>query len=322
MAICKHLVELLGGEIGVESEIGEGSRFTFTAVFEASAEPSHPAHQGYHGLNVLVVDNNVKTRAALVKMADAHSKAVEAVSDGRAAIAYLKTASKPTDLILMDYRMPEMDGISACEQIKKELHADFRPKVLLMSLLPRGEVFSGRNIGCIDEFVSKPITPSKLYDVLDKLFVDGNAKGGVVKPVAADPLDLEVLKGVRLLLAEDNIVNQRVAAGILKKKGVDVTLANNGREALDIFSASVWGEYDVVLMDVEIPVMNRFEATREIRQRFPERDVPIIAMTAHAMRGDREKCLKVGMDAYVSKPIDPLKLYQTVAGVLSHTSSV
>ena len=149
--------------------------------------------------------------------------------------------------------------------------------------------------------------------------VGADTDGREVKTVAADTLDLSLLKGVRVLLAEDNIVNQRVAAGILKKKGVEVTLANNGREAIEAFRVAGSRDFDLILMDVEMPELDGFEATKEIRQHFPECKIPIIAMTAHAMRGDRERCLAAGMDAYVSKPIDPQQLYRTIAGCLSHS---
>jgi len=207
--------------------------------------------------------------------------------------------------------MPVVNGLEATEVLKADPELAHTPQVLLISSYHRDEIFDGeQNAELVDGFLNKPVSESRLFDALSQLF------SGHLNAQATNAPGAEVsLAGLSVLLAEDNKVNQQVAQGILRKRGAEVTLAATGREALDQFYRNV-DHFDVILMDLEMPDMDGYEATRRIRAGDQRPDIPIVALTAQALRGDRERCLAEGMNDYISKPIKPALLYQTLFEVV------
>ncbi len=307
LTISSRLVELMGGRMWVESEIGEGSRFHFTADFKvqkAAARTVVPRDPGtLCDMRVLVVDDNATNRQILVKMLEGW-RMVPTVSESGAKAMVTLTEAKGTGrtfpLILLDAQMPEMDGFALAEYIKR--HPSFRAATIMMlsSAGQRGDAMRCRELG-VAAYLTKPIRQSELMDAIL------NALGTRAKTDAKHALVTrhslrEGKHRLRVLLAEDNVVNQLVALRLLERCGHTVTVAANGKKALEALEKD---SYDAVLMDVQMPEMNGWEATQAIREkeRATGGRIPIIAMTAHAMKGDDERCFAAGMDDYLTKPI-------------------
>lgn len=311
LSISKKLVELMGGEIGVQSVLGRGSTFWFTIRLEPSratgARPFHPA--GLEGLRVLVVDDNVTNREILMARFSAWGMRPDEAEDGPGALdklARAATAGDPFRLAVLDHCMPVMDG----ESLGRAIHADdmFRgTRTLLMtSLGQRGDARRFRGAG-FSGYLCKPVLHGELKTCLNIVMGGGAEQAFVTRHVAREVARRDIPdfsdRNVRILLVEDNVTNQQVALGILSNMGLKADAAENGSQALEALSRTA---YDLVLMDVQMPVMDGFLCTRLIRDHAgPALDhgVPIIAMTAHAQAGFREKCLEAGMNDYVPKPI-------------------
>ena len=210
-----------------------------------------------------------------------------------------------------------IDGLQATAMIKQDSALGTKPLVLLISSYHRDEIFKDNdNANLVDGFLSKPVSESRLFDTISHAITKDHPLRDLMTPDAEESAeDDEFLNHLRVLLVEDNLVNQQVARGILKKKGIDVRVANNGREAVELF-ATEGDQFDMILMDLEMPEMDGYEATQVIRQGQVNTAIPIIAITAQAMRGDRERCLAAGMDGYLSKPIMPDMLYRTLSDMV------
>jgi PAS domain S-box-containing protein len=341
LAICKRLVGMMGGEIQAESEPGKGSTFSFTAAFGIGGEVAprrHDAPPDLKGLRVLVVDDNPTSREILQEMLESFTFTVTPTASGEEGFTEFvhPEGGRPYQLVVMDWKMPGMDGVETAKRIKA--HAgQAAPPVILVTAYGREDVMRKAEAAGLDGFLLKPVSPSLMFDTIMEIF--GKAEQPVPAPSAGQrpTAATERLAGARVLLVEDNEINQQVAMEILNGAGLKVTLANNGQEALDLVRVNA---FDAVLMDVQMPVMDGYTATRRIRElgarsselkaenlsvssiRHPASGIPIIAMTAHAMSGDSEKSIAAGMDDHITKPIDPGKLLETLAKWIGQREAV
>jgi two-component system sensor histidine kinase/response regulator len=311
LTISRRLVDMMGGEIWVESEPGRGSEFFFTARFGLASKADRRTMEpslDLRGMRVLVVQDNASSREILQTLLKSMTFDVSAVASAEEGIAELEKEGKnrPYKLVLMDWKMPGMDGIKACEVIKRHAGIPHKPKVIIVTDYGREEVMQRSAKVGVDGFLLKPLRQSMLFDAImvafDKEVPD--RERAAKKKVSAEE-DLGKIRGAKVLLVEDNEINQQVAQEMLEKAGLVVGIAKNGEEAVQRVNAEV---YDAVLMDIQMPVMGGFEATQEIRKDGRFKDLPVIAMTAHAMASDREKSLAAGMNDHLTKPIDPDEL--------------
>ncbi len=312
LAICQQLAVLMGGAIGVQSTPGQGSTFWFTARLPIRPAPHQPAPPGgttLRGLRVLCVDDNATNRALLEAQLPAWGVQVDCVTDGPGALARLRAAHReahPYALVLLDYQMPAMDGIAVAQAIKADADLARVRLVLLTSFGHRGHRTVAQHAG-FDAYLTKPVRQSQLYDCLVTVMASERPSAAAMLVTRHSLAEARAHLRARVLVAEDNVVNQKVAARLLEKLGCRVDVVANGREALEALACM---PYDLICMDCQMPEMDGYEATAAIRahQQRTDRRVPIIAMTANAMQGDRERCLAAGMDDYISKPVQSQEL--------------
>ena len=324
LAISTKLIALMEGRIWVESEVGRGSGFHFTARFDLDHEPAQQKVQRsaapLEGLPVLVVDDNATNRRILEEVLRNWQMRPTLVPSGAEALAALEQAvaeGVAFPLVLLDAQMPEMDGFMLADRIKANRRI---PNTILMMLSSAAQLTDARrcrDVG-VAAYLTKPIKQLDLLESILSLLHPAEAKHSVTTSINSATAGNRSLNGstaalapLNILLAEDNPVNQRVAAGILEKRGHTVTTVENGQQALQALKVQ---RFDLVLMDLQMPEMDGFEATTAIREqeRTSGAHLPIIAMTARAMSGDREWCLAVGMDGYIAKPVNPKELLATI----------
>jgi signal transduction histidine kinase/CheY-like chemotaxis protein/HPt (histidine-containing phosphotransfer) domain-containing protein len=320
LAISKQLVELMGGTISVQSELGKGTCVQFTLPFRLPAQPvSHrpPRRDELSGKRVLVVDDNEAAREILVAMVQGFGMRADSAWDGTQALAAIEAGDQhgqPFDLVLIDWRMPHMDGLE-CARLVQVAGYSKAPAIIMVTADSNWDeavtAAAGQNV-IFKSVLAKPICPSTLLDALHEAIGGRNSKACPPAHVAArETAAMRKLRGARLLLVEDNALNQELAVEVLAQAGILSLVANNGREALDILALD--RRFDGILMDCNMPVMDGLTATRQIRQDPDLAAMPIIAMTANAMAGDRDKVLAAGMSDHISKPFDVNEMFETLA---------
>ncbi len=325
LSICKKFVTMMHGTIGVDSVLGQGSTFFFSVVLSKAGALSATRFvfpPDIRGLNVLVVDDCADSRDIMTKMLTSFDFSVEAVSSGEEAIRRLNEKAQgkqPVELALMDWRMPGMDGTTVSRKIRRELGLNF--PIIIMTAFPREVHKSEAEQAGANGFLIKPIFQSTLFDaIMDAFGKEGPRKGGVKNGFTTRAsMYKKHLKGCKILVAEDNLTNQQVAKAILDSAGSSVVIAGNGEQAVEAVKREV---FDAVLMDVQMPKLDGYEATRQIRLLPGGETLPIIAMTAHALKGDEEKCLEAGMDGYVTKPINQDRFFHTLWRILRNRPKV
>ncbi|MGH9256269.1 MAG: response regulator [Vicinamibacterales bacterium] len=317
LAIALRLVELMQGRIWVDSAVARGSTFHFTAVFDRPAARLARTSAGrpaLRGLRVLVVDDNATNRRILQEMLASWHMQPTVVDDAASALETLRRVSATDqrfDAVITDGQMPGVDGFMLARRIRRDRRLHRTPIIMLTSAGRSDEVARCRRIG-INAHVVKPVKHSDLFDTLATLLC---VPGRRARPQAGARAAVQrPRRRLRILVAEDNLVNRTLVTTLLRKRGHTVRAVENGRAAVESIDGARDGGFDVVLMDVQMPEMSGFEATQAIRDREGPRGrrLPIIALTAHAMQGDRERCLDAGMDDYLSKPIDVDGLIETV----------
>lgn len=316
LTISALLVRMMGGHIWVESRVNEGSTFHFVVWLGLNEDRVGTLASGWYpefrDLEILIVDDNATNRLILEQTLSEWGMRPTAVPDGKSAMEVMERAVSekcPFEIALIDFMMPEMDGFELARRIKDNPVLADTPLIMLTSAYPPTDAEAVARCG-IAECLPKPIKTDELLDGMARVL---GAKLSAGSPDVDRPEDLEVVERHRfhVLLAEDNLVNRKLMVKVLEKRGYTVRVAANGQEALTLLSQD---DFDLILMDIQMPHMDGLEATRLIRKQEEETGdhIPIVALTAHAMRGDREKCLRAGMDAYISKPVKTEDLYRTI----------
>ena len=309
LSISRQLAELMHVSVGVESEYGKGSTFWFTVklIKDTSGKKRVLLKKDLESKRVLVVDDNDAAVEIMTEMLKEMSMQVESANSGERALELILEADNktPFDIIVTDWHMPP--GMNGIELVKSINHFKLKkpPSSILFSNVSQDELSNEAKKQGIEHILTKPVNASVLFEVILSIFNLDTTTSGEIDRVEVAPksrISLEKIKGSKILVAEDNLLNQQIAQELLTDEGFKVTIANNGKEAVDLVNNE---DFDVVLMDMQMPEMDGLEATMKIRETFASDTLPILAMTANASEEDRDKCLKAGMDAHITKPIDP-----------------
>ncbi len=313
LTICKQLVELMGGKIWVESEIGKGSSFIFEIELQEIANSTN--YNLFGDKKILVVDDNESWHLILSTTLEMFNIEVAHAYSGIEAIMMMQDSSVTYDLVLMDWNMPGLNGVETTKKINNNTTLDNIPTVVMISAHNEENIVNSAKEAGIDLFLQKPINPSILNDILSGLFLDDFTIDRSVENSSKTLRDeMRSLRGSHIILTEDNETNQEIIVGLLEHSGIEIDIALNGQEAVDKFRANP-ELYELIFMDLQMPVMDGFEATKIIRE--DSQDIPIVALTANAMVEDIEKTKAVGMNEHLNKPIEVEKLYETLLRYLS-----
>lgn len=317
LAIVSRLVLLMGGEYGMDSTPGQGSTFWFTAALGCHERPPSAllVPEVMPSARVLVVDDNASSRRHMVDMLARMNFSVASADGGDAALQEVQAAearNEPHDVILLDWQMPDMNGVDVARRIR-QLNLSRPPHLCLVTAFGREHLFAEAKTQGIESLLVKPVSASGMFDHLMRVLGRPALTGAATERAGAvvrQGIDLSPLRGARMLLVEDNEINREVAVEMLEDAGVLVTTAENGQRALDLLDSG--STFDLVLMDVQMPVLDGFGATAAIRARPALKALPVIAMTANAMAEDRQRCLDAGMNDFVAKPIDADQLWRAL----------
>jgi two-component system, sensor histidine kinase and response regulator len=307
LTISKQLVERMGGKISVNSIPGEGSTFSFTVALTVQPEgliKEKIVPVSLRNLRVLVADDDPEAREILQQMLLEMSFEVTVVNSGQAALHAIENQNPPYNLIVLDWRIPDMDGFEIARRIRSNMRLSTVPKIFIITAYGREEAMhQAKELG-LDAFLVKPVSRSILFDAITEAF--HQEQTSAISTGYQSEKDNK-LAGRRVLVVEDNDINQQVAQELLEGFGLIVEIAENGQKAIERLSRA-GNSFDIVLMDLQMPVMDGYEATRIIRRTFSPEKLPVIAMTAHALQSELQRCLDIGMNDHVTKPIDPDRL--------------
>jgi len=306
LRISKQLVELMGGKIWIESEYGVGSKFIFEIdLKEIEKEQKYTI---FSDKKVLVVDDNRSWHEILASTLEMFGICVEHSYSGDETLKLLADCDNKFDLILMDWNMPELDGIETTRKLNEQCKENIPPAVIMVSSFRQESIAKLADDVGINLFLQKPLNPSLLNDVLVNIFLNKSVDNIVQKKDSLSD-NINLLSGCHILLVEDNKTNQLVMLGLLEDSEIDIDIANNGEEAINMYDKNQ-DKYELILMDLQMPVLDGYEATKYIRAK--NKQIPIIALTANAMKEDVERTKAVGMDEHLNKPIEVEKLYETI----------
>jgi len=314
LSIAKKLSAMMGGEVGVDSVLGQGSTFWFTARLGRGEQALAPRilSADLQGRRALVVDDNDNARAVLRDMLEGMGFVIDEADGGASALSAVDQAQalgKPFDFVFLDWQMPSMDGIEVARRLQAQLLKPM-PHMVMVTAFGREEVLKEATQAGLKDVLIKPVNASMLFDSVMSVMTEApHTRRSVVDAPTLSLENLMTIRGARILLVEDNDLNQEVASELLRDAGFVVDVADNGEVALQKLRI---GHFDLVLMDMQMPVMDGVTATRQIRSQPQWANLPVIAMTANVMDSDRQRCLEAGMNDHIAKPIDPDKLWQTL----------